>query len=258
MRLDRVILECHNFFVDFPTLSWKTRANNMPLRTVKTILNSLCNILGDKIPAAESKDQQLQKTLENKKEISRILKRTGHKETTKQGLSELYNFIEQNPDFDMEQYYRKLSPEFREYIAKGLKKMSNEKTKVEKPNTSNTGFVLSSECGISAMEALQRLRQKGGLAPSSKISAPTLNSNPFDENFQILPNVQSSSTVGNNINRNNEQEQASSIEDFHRPNATDENVVAESQVDLLIVEENDNTIDDLKLRLEKIKRGGAF
>lgn len=49
LQIDRILVEAHQFFVDFPVATWKTRPSDTPSRTVKTILNTLCQIYSDKV-----------------------------------------------------------------------------------------------------------------------------------------------------------------------------------------------------------------
>ena len=49
LNLDRIIADIHNFLKAFPNHTWKTRANDTPLRTVKTILHSLVTCKGPQV-----------------------------------------------------------------------------------------------------------------------------------------------------------------------------------------------------------------
>ncbi|XP_022089158.1 cytoskeleton-associated protein 5-like isoform X2 [Acanthaster planci] len=49
LKVDRVLLDLHQFLKAFPSHSWRERASDTPLRTIKTILHSMAKILGDKI-----------------------------------------------------------------------------------------------------------------------------------------------------------------------------------------------------------------
>jgi cytoskeleton-associated protein 5 len=49
INLDAIIGDLHLFLVAFPSSSWKKRPNDMPLRTVKTILHTLARLKGHHI-----------------------------------------------------------------------------------------------------------------------------------------------------------------------------------------------------------------
>ncbi|XP_074659801.1 cytoskeleton-associated protein 5-like [Tubulanus polymorphus] len=64
LNFDRVLLDIHTFLRAFPPASWKDRGNDVPLRTVKTIVHSLTKFKGNKImdhfSLIESHDSELQ------------------------------------------------------------------------------------------------------------------------------------------------------------------------------------------------------
>jgi len=49
LNLDRIISDTHQFLKAFPTHTWKERSNEMPLRTIKTLLHSLAKLKGNKV-----------------------------------------------------------------------------------------------------------------------------------------------------------------------------------------------------------------
>ncbi|XP_038047612.1 cytoskeleton-associated protein 5-like [Patiria miniata] len=49
LKVDRVLLDLHQFLKAFPSHSWRDRPSDTPLRTVKTILHSMAKIHGEKI-----------------------------------------------------------------------------------------------------------------------------------------------------------------------------------------------------------------
>jgi hypothetical protein len=49
LRCSPILTEAHAFLVAFPVASWRQRENDTPLRTIKTILNSLCRAIGDPV-----------------------------------------------------------------------------------------------------------------------------------------------------------------------------------------------------------------
>lgn len=55
--------------------------------------------------------------------LADIFGKIGEKETTKEGLTMLYDFRLQHPETDIEPYLSKSSKYFQEYIEKGLKEI---------------------------------------------------------------------------------------------------------------------------------------
>ena len=49
LKVDRVLLDLHQFLKAFPSHSWRDRPSDTPLRTIKTILHSMAKILGEKV-----------------------------------------------------------------------------------------------------------------------------------------------------------------------------------------------------------------
>ncbi|KAL4225289.1 Cytoskeleton associated protein 5 [Mactra antiquata] len=49
LNLDRVLYEIHIFLRTFPSSTWKERGNDLPLRTVKTLVHSMTKLKGSKI-----------------------------------------------------------------------------------------------------------------------------------------------------------------------------------------------------------------
>jgi len=49
MNIDRILADLHYFLKAYPSHTWKTRQTDMPLRTVKTILNTFVKIKGTKV-----------------------------------------------------------------------------------------------------------------------------------------------------------------------------------------------------------------
>ncbi|XP_052800946.1 cytoskeleton-associated protein 5-A-like isoform X2 [Mya arenaria] len=77
LNLDRVLYDLHVFLRAFPSSTWKERANDLPLRTIKTILHSLVKLKGSKIlqhlgqiDASEASEVKIY--------IQRLLQKEGH------------------------------------------------------------------------------------------------------------------------------------------------------------------------------------
>ena len=59
---------------------------------------------------------------EDKLVLSNILKRIGGKDTTQEGLNELFQYQQDNPGADMDYFYSRMSADFRIYVQRGLTK----------------------------------------------------------------------------------------------------------------------------------------
>lgn len=175
LNLDKILLDTHLFLKEFPSASWKSRPNDLPLRTVKTVLHSLVKLKGAKIiqhmgsiESAENSEVKayLQKILHNdpnaKNEwneeqktprstqkpkklnknthdvLAEIFKKIGSKENTREGLNDLYDFKKKYPDADLEPFLKKSSNFFQNYIERGLKNIEQERE----------GKVSSSDFGV--------------------------------------------------------------------------------------------------------------
>ena len=53
LNLDRILADLHYFLKAYPSYTWKARQTDMPLRTVKTILNKFVNMKGNKVCCAQ-------------------------------------------------------------------------------------------------------------------------------------------------------------------------------------------------------------
>ena len=49
LNLSQALLDIHNFLKEHPYQVWKTRPDNTPLRTIKTILHSLAKLKGNNV-----------------------------------------------------------------------------------------------------------------------------------------------------------------------------------------------------------------
>lgn len=168
-----ILYDAHLFLKDFPSSSWKKRQSDVPLRTIKTFIHTVTKIKGNRIlnylgridNASESElHAYLIKLLKNAKQddvkpsmekdtkvpnrhtkvpyaqLSEIFKKIGMKNHTREGLELLYNFKEQYPDANLDSFLRKSSPQFQDYIAKGLKSIEMERKKEQHFGSANTVF----------------------------------------------------------------------------------------------------------------------
>ncbi|KAG5893374.1 hypothetical protein JTB14_000138 [Gonioctena quinquepunctata] len=155
---DSVLLEVHHFLKKFPSSWWKSKAEDTPLRTVKTVLHSSAKIKGGsimlhlgKIPntsesEVESYILRVLKSLKisdvqtttlkpepqrrslsraNHKMLTDIFQKIGSKDETKEGLTLLYDFMQQHPEADIEPFLANSSKFFQDYIKNGLKEIED-------------------------------------------------------------------------------------------------------------------------------------
>lgn len=172
LNIDKVLLDAHQFMQALPCHTWKQRANDQPLRTIKTVLHSLAKQKGNKIlshtglidsnseveaylhkvlkdgvagnnarneemsemakQGSSSKSKRLSKSTHDM--LVEIFKKIGSKENTKEGLNDLYDFKKKYPDADLEPFLKKSSQFFQNYIERGLKNIELER-EGKKPET---------------------------------------------------------------------------------------------------------------------------
>lgn len=155
---ESILYEVHVFLKAYPTTWWKTKASDTPLRTIKTILHSVTKMKGAGIclylgkipdlnesevenyilrllksfkleeakpapPAEPPKTEATVKTSLSRAhhaQLADIFQKIGNKDETKEGLTLLYDFMQQHPEADIEPFLLKSSLFFQEYIKKGL------------------------------------------------------------------------------------------------------------------------------------------
>ncbi|XP_051885307.1 cytoskeleton-associated protein 5 isoform X2 [Pristis pectinata] len=179
INVDRILLDVHNFMRVFPRERLKQMKSDLPMRTQKTLLHTLCKLLGPKImdhlTLIENKneseleahlrrvtkhsmalsggktDSETEKggsTIEDKESkakisetLAEIFKKIGSKENTREGLAELYEYRKKYSDADIEPFLRKSSQFFQNYIERGLRLVENEREgKGRISSSSSSGF----------------------------------------------------------------------------------------------------------------------
>ncbi|KAK1119716.1 hypothetical protein K0M31_013134 [Melipona bicolor] len=157
---DTILLEVHRFLKDYPSVWWKKRKSDTPLRTIKTILHSMTRVKGSTIlshltrinntneselqsylirliatfkpdemnsnPKTSLKTSSAGKTQEHlskftHQQLSEIFKKIGSKEHTKEGLTQLYDFKLQYPEADVQPFLVKSHQFFQDFIEQGLR-----------------------------------------------------------------------------------------------------------------------------------------
>ncbi|XP_066107509.1 cytoskeleton-associated protein 5 isoform X2 [Saccopteryx bilineata] len=165
INLDRILLDIHIFMKVFPKEKLKQCKSEFPIRTLKTLLHTLCKLKGPKIldhltmidnkneseleahlcrMMKHSMDQMGSKSdKETEKGASRIdeksskakvndflaeiFKKIGSKENTKEGLAELYEYKKKYSDADIEPFLKNSSQFFQSYVERGLRVIEMER-----------------------------------------------------------------------------------------------------------------------------------
>ncbi|KAM9557666.1 cytoskeleton-associated protein 5 isoform 1-T2 [Guaruba guarouba] len=165
INLDRILLDIHIFMKVFPKEKLKQCKSEFPIRTLKTLLHTLCKLKGPKIldhltmidnkneseleahlcrVVKHSMDQSGSKAdkdtekgasrIEEKASkakvndiLAEIFKKIGSKENTKEGLAELYEYKKKYSDADIEPFLKNSSQFFQSYVERGLRLIETER-----------------------------------------------------------------------------------------------------------------------------------
>uniref|UniRef100_A0A8C5J3H9 Cytoskeleton associated protein 5 n=1 Tax=Junco hyemalis TaxID=40217 RepID=A0A8C5J3H9_JUNHY len=164
INLDRILLDIHNFMKVFPKEKLKQCKSEFPIRTLKTLLHSLCKLKGTKIldhltmidnkneseleahlcrlmkhameqtGKADKDTEKGASRIEEKASkakandiLAEIFKKIGSKENTKEGLAELYEYKKKYSDADIEPFLKNSSQFFQSYVERGLRLIETER-----------------------------------------------------------------------------------------------------------------------------------
>ncbi|CAK9821655.1 Protein mini spindles [Anthophora retusa] len=184
---DTILLEVHRFLKDYPSVWWKKRKSDTPLRTIKTILHSMTRVKGSTIlshltrinntneselhsylirliatfkpdeinsnPRTTLRSSNTGKTQEHlskftHQQLSEIFKKIGSKEHTQEGLMQLYDFKLQYPEADVQPFLVKSHQFFQDFIEQGLRDIDQTRKNLNHISPTNNQY--STEAAESA------------------------------------------------------------------------------------------------------------
>jgi len=172
--------------------------DDMPLRTIKTILSEIVSLKGNTItnhltlvplssppPAIISYINLMLQTRnpnhptqsqEIKSSLTEIFKKIGTKETTQEGLYDLYQFKKDHVNVDLQPHLQRASEHFQDYIKRGL--MSIE-LQYSSENTDPNSTSNADHFAVSYLYRLHKLQSQYGIKNDEISTNPPISIDPL-------------------------------------------------------------------------------
>ncbi|CAK6966388.1 cytoskeleton-associated protein 5 isoform X3 [Scomber scombrus] len=196
INLDRILLDVHNIMKVFPKEKLKQLKSDMPHRTLKTLLHTLCKLTGAKILDHLSMIENRNES-ELEAHLRRVVKHSGNLSGYKsdrgsektglhtedrmskaKGLTELYEYKQKYSDVDLEPFLKNTSQFFQSYVERGLRMIESDREGKARIQTSTVIPQHSADSNLSSnneelkpavyYERLKILRQRQGLENTSR------------------------------------------------------------------------------------------
>ncbi|XP_063697103.1 protein mini spindles isoform X2 [Culicoides brevitarsis] len=214
---DAVLSEINEFLIFLPSTWWQQRPSDTPLRTIRTIIHNMTKIKGNailvhvqNISAASELHQYVLKVLKKEaqsgnltdntnpnparekrlsrsihEQVTNIFKLISDKETSQEGLSQLYDLKTKNPEVDITSLLKGANPTFQKFITDALAEIERERTGCD---NKSGGDVTRPAAPDQWMERLNALKQKANMAskgPSEQMTHAMVDNKIADENLNM-------------------------------------------------------------------------
>ncbi|XP_063045140.1 cytoskeleton-associated protein 5-like [Engraulis encrasicolus] len=145
VNLDRMLLDIHSIMKVFRSARFTQQKSDMPQRTIKTLLHSICRLVGPEIlnhltliedkgeseletylkKVARDKDGKDSKKSKTNEMLDAIFKKILSNENAKEGLARLLQYKRKHPEADLSPYLSKLPPNLLQPVERHLKALAN-------------------------------------------------------------------------------------------------------------------------------------